>query len=175
MTFGVRFERWHVDDGHVRNIARKLRVLGADQELADEQRVPGIFGEDACLDAVFRVGAAIEVLREQRLAFGVGEKILQQVLEVLFVLLAVAVPPHGVFGRRIDHGVLVLRRTASVVSGFGAQRAAGDDGRLAVADGVLVERGFGQVPIDAGEILEAEFVGSIGAVSHTRFLHPSLR
>ena len=38
-------------------------------------------------------------------------------------------------------------------------------------DGVLVERRFGQVPVDLGEVFETEFVGAIGAVPHTRFLH----
>ena len=36
--------------------------------------------------------------------------------------LAVAVPPHGVFGLRIDDGVLVLGAAADVLAGFGAER-----------------------------------------------------
>ncbi len=61
------------------------------------------------------------------------------------------------------------------MAGFGAKRAAGDDRRLAVADGKFVERGFGQIPVHAGEVFEAEFVGAVGAVPHTRLLHASLR
>ena len=48
----------------------KLDRFGTDQERADEQRMPGELGEDAGLDPVGRISAAIEVLREQRHAFG---------------------------------------------------------------------------------------------------------
>ncbi len=137
--------------------------------------MPGELGEDAGLDAVFRVGAAVEVLGVERLALGVGEKVLIEIFEVLFALFAIAVPPHGVLGRRVDDGVLVLRRTAGVMAGLGAERAAGDDGRLAVADRVLVERGCGEVPMDRFEVLQAEFVGAVGTVPYARLLHPSLR
>ena len=91
------------------------------------------------------------------------------------LLLAIAIPPHRVFGERIDDGVLVLGASAGVMAGFGAKRAAGDDGGLAVANGMFVERGFGQIPVHAGEVFEAEFVGAVSAVPHARFLHFSLR
>ena len=65
-------------------------------------------------------------------------------------MLAVAVPPDRVLGERVDDGVLVLGRAAGVMAGLGAERAAGDDRRLAVADRVLVERRVGQVPVDRG-------------------------
>ena len=76
VTLGVRLERRHVDDGHVRHEARKLGAIRTDQELADEQRVPGVFGEDARLDPVLRIGAAVEVLREQRLALRMRQEVL---------------------------------------------------------------------------------------------------
>src|SRR5580704_4887591 len=40
---------------------------------------------------------------------------------------------------------------------------------------VLDQHGVGQVPVDAGEIFKAEFVGAVRAVPRTRFLHLSLR
>ena len=64
VTLGVGAERRQIDDGEFGNEAGELRALGPDQQLPDEQRVPGVFGEDAGLDAVFRVGAAVEILRE---------------------------------------------------------------------------------------------------------------
>jgi hypothetical protein len=70
--------------------------------------------------------------------------------------------------------MLILRRPAGVVTGFGAQRAAGDDIGLAVQKRVLVELGFGQVPVDAFEPRETEFVGAISGVPYTRFLHAIL-
>ena len=36
-----------------------------DQEVANEERMPGVFGEDADIDPIGRVGAAIKILREQ--------------------------------------------------------------------------------------------------------------
>src|SRR5271156_2509323 len=90
---------------------------------------------------------------------------------MLFALLAIAVPPNGVLGRRVDHRMLILWRAAGVVSGLGTQRAAGNDGRFAVADGIFVKRSFGQIPVHAGEVFEAEFIGAVRAVPHTRLLH----
>ena len=150
-------------------------MLRTDQKLTDKQGVPGEFGEDPRLDAVFGIGAAVEVLREQRLALGVRAEILEQIIEMLPALLAVTVPPHCVFGRRIDYCMLVLGRSAGVMAGFGAQRAAVDDGSLAVADSVFVQRRRGQIPVYAGEILEAELIRPVGGISETRFLHASLR
>ena len=57
------------------------------------------------------------------------------------------------------------------MSGLGTERAAGDNGRLAITNGMLVERGFGQIPVNRGEIFEAEFIGAVRAVPRTRFLH----
>src|SRR5580704_13764304 len=61
------------------------------------------------------------------------------------------------------------------MAGFGAERAALHQCAFAVGDGVLDQHGVGQVPVDAGEIFKAEFVGAVGAVPRTRFLHLSLR
>ena len=56
-------------------------------------------------------------------------------------------------------------------AGLGAERAALDDVTFLVGDRVLVERRLGQVPVDRSEILEAEFVGAMSAVTQTCFLH----
>ncbi len=45
--------------------------------------MPGQFGEDAGLDLEGRIGAAIEILREQRHAFGVLEEIGIERVELL--------------------------------------------------------------------------------------------
>jgi hypothetical protein len=82
VALGVGPERRHVDDGHVRHEAGEFGALGTDQERADEQRVPGEFGEDAHLDAVFLIGAAIQVLRVKLLALGVREEVVIEIVEV---------------------------------------------------------------------------------------------
>src|SRR5580700_9180015 len=99
-------------------------MFGTDQKLTDEQRMPGELGEDAGLDAVLRIGATIEILGEQGLALGMGNEIMEQIVELLFALFAVAVPPHRVLGGRVDDRVFVLGRAAGVMAGCGAERAA---------------------------------------------------
>src|ERR1700730_4023531 len=89
--------------------------------------------------------------------------------------LAVAVPPHAVFGQRVDDGVLVLRAAAGMHAGLGAKCAAVNEVALAIPDGVLDKPGVGEIPVNAGELLEAEAVGAVSAVPDARFLHPSLR
>ncbi len=100
-----------------------------------------------------------------------GDEIVVQQLEIGLREPAVAVPPDSVLGERVDHRVLVLGAATGMDTGLGAQRAARDERRFAAGDGVLVERGLGEIPMNRGEILEAEFVGAIGTVSQTRFLH----
>ena len=95
----------------------------------------------------------------------------EHVVEVLLALLAVAVPPHGVLGELIDLGVLVLRRAAGVMAGLGAERAARDDRRFAVADRVLIERRLDEVPVNLLEILQAELVGAKSCVTQTGLFH----
>ena len=172
---GSALKRGQIDDGEFGDEACEFGNVRTDQQLTDEQRMPGEFGEDARFYPVFRIGAAIEVLRVQRLAARVGDEVVMEQLEIGLAELAVAVPPDGVLGQRIDDGVLVLGAAAGMHAGLGAERAAVDEGAFAVGDGVLDQSGVGQIPVDAGEIFEAEFVGAVGAVSQTRFLHPCLR
>ena len=171
VPLGVRLERRQIDDGEFGHELGEFVALGADQQLPDEQRVPGEFREHARPDPVFRIGAAVQILHEQFHALGMRLKIGEQIVEVLLRHFAVAVPPHRILGERIDNGVLVLRAAAGVVTGLGAERAAFDQRGFTSRDGMLVERRFGQVPAHRRQILETEFIGAIGAVSHTRFLH----
>ncbi len=152
MTLGVGAERRQVDDGELRHEFGEVGALRADQQLADEQRVPGIFGEHARLDLVLRIGAAIEVLREQRLALHMRLEVGKQRVEIFARHLAVAVPPQGVAREIVDNGVLVFRRAAGVMAGKGAERAARDNRSLAGTERVLVERRFRQIPMDRGQI-----------------------
>ena len=85
-----------------------------DQEIADEQRMPGVFGEDARPDAEGRVGAAIEILGEQRLALGVGEEVGEQRVEMLDRHRIVVVPPDDRIGVGVADDELVLRAAAGM-------------------------------------------------------------
>ena len=171
VAFAVGLERRQIDDGQFGHELDEFGALGADQELMDEQRMPGQFSKDAGLDLVFRIGAAVEILREQFLALAVRDEVGEQRVEVLSAHLAIAVPPHRIPGEVVDDRILVLRRAAGVMAGLGTERAARDDRAFARCDGMLVESRFGQIPVNGGELFETEFVGAIGAVPHTRFLH----
>ena len=153
--------------------SRKLGALGTDQQLTDEQRMPGKLGEDAGFYPVFRIGAAIQILREQFPAARMRDEIVVEQLEVGLGDLAIAVPPDGVLGQRVDDGVLILGRATGMHAGLRADRAALDQRRLPCCDGVLVERRRGQIPMHRAQPLEAEFIGAVGAVPQTRFLHES--
>jgi len=64
VALGIGLEARQIDDGEFRDEVCEFEDVGADQQLTDEKRMPGKFGEDAGFYPVFRIGAAIEVLRE---------------------------------------------------------------------------------------------------------------
>ena len=47
MTFWMRTEAWQVENGHFGKIGLQRVAVRADQQVADEERVPGIFGDHA--------------------------------------------------------------------------------------------------------------------------------
>ncbi|MGY3287876.1 hypothetical protein ACVWWP_000943 [Bradyrhizobium sp. LM3.6] len=153
MALRIGAEARHVDDGELRREARQLDRLRADQQRADEQRMPGELGEDASLDPVGRIGAAVEVLCEQRLAFGVLEEVLVERLELLSRDRLVAGPPHLLVGGGVAHRELVLRAATRELAGVGAERAVGRQHRLARGERVLIELRRTEVPVNLFEIL----------------------
>ena len=92
--------------------------------------MPGELGEDAGLDAMGRVGAAIEILREELLALGMLQEIAEQRLEMLRRHRAVVLPPDGAVGRGIADDELVLGRAAGMAAGIGDERAARGRARI---------------------------------------------
>ena len=152
----------------------KFVAFGTDQQGADEQRVPGQFGIDPRLDPVFGIGTAIEILREQVHAARMRNEVVIEQLKLLGRELAVILPPNSLLGQRIADGVFVLRAAAGVDAGLGAERAALNERAFAGGDGMFVECGFSQVPMNRSQALEAEFVGAEFVVPQTRFLHRDL-
>jgi len=67
-----------------------------------------------------------------------GQHVLAQQLEVFRRQRLVVVPPDGVLGGRVAHDEFVLRRTARVLAGDGAQRTIDGQLGLAVADCLFV-------------------------------------
>src|SRR5262249_21308910 len=149
----------------------ELGDLGTDQQVADEQRMPGVFAEDAGLEAMPWVGTRIEILAEQLLALGVRQEILMQAIEMLRLDRAVVVPPHIALGERILDDELVLWRAPGMRAGFRGERSAIGKRGLARGDRMLVEEWRGQVPMQGFEALETELVCAEGGVAWTDFPH----
>src|SRR5215471_13336479 len=133
--------------------------------------MPRELGIDARFDPVFRIGAAVEVLGKELLALAMRDKIIEQKIELGGRKLAVLFPPHRLLGLLVADDELVLGATAGMNAGLRAQRATVYELRLAVGDGVFVEQRFREIPVNRGQISEAELIGAMGTVPQTRFLH----
>ena len=85
--------------------------------------MPGEFGKDPGLDLKTRIGAAIEILREQRLAFGMLEEIGVERFELFRSDRLIAGPPHVLVGGGVANGEFVFRTAPGEIASIGAQRA----------------------------------------------------
>ena len=137
--------------------------------------MPGKLVVDSGLDAVFRVGAAVEVLGKQGLALGVGNEIVEQELKLLRRKAAVLLPPHRLLAALVGDDELVLGTAAGMGAGLGAEGAAAHEDAFAIGDRVLDQDCVRQIPVDRRSVVQAKLVGAMGAIPQTRFLHASLR
>ena len=133
----------------------------ADQKIANEERVPGVLGEDARLDAKGRVSAAVEVLGEQRFCLRMGKEIGEQRIEMLWRNRVVVVPPDDWIGIGVADDELVFRAAAGVNAGVGDQRSMRGNVGLVALESMLIKLWRAEIPIDAGQIPETEMVGAI--------------
>ena len=99
------------------------------------------------------------------------EKVVEQEIELGGRELAVLFPPHGFLGLLVANHELILGRAAGVCTGLGAERAAVHDGAFSIGYRMFVERGLREVPMDARQTFETKFLGAVGAVPQSRFLH----
>ncbi len=116
-------------------------ALGPDQKIADEQRMPGIFGDDPHRQVLRTVGAADEVLHEQVATGGMGDEVGMERLECLRLHRAVVVPPDVRRRGVVADDELVLRRAAGVLAGVGDERAAGAQSSLAAQNRFAIKLG----------------------------------
>jgi hypothetical protein len=153
---GIGLEGGEIDNGHLRNKACQLLQRGADQQVADEQRVPGHLRIDAGADPVGGIGAAVKVLREQGLASGMGEKISQQNVELGRRERAIVVPPDAALRHGVLDDELVLGRTAREDAGIDAQGAALHQHAFAPGKRFLIKNGGLKVPANRLQFAETE-------------------
>ena len=123
--------------------------------------MPRVFGKDARLYAQRRVRAAVQVLGEQRLVFGVGEEVGEQQIEMLDRHRVVVVPPDDRIGLGVADDEFVFRAAAGVHAGVGDQRAVLGDMGLMFLQRELIKTGSGKIPMHRGKIGETEAVCAI--------------
>ncbi len=150
MALGMGAEGRQVDDRHVGRVIGQRLAIGTDQQVADEQRMPGEFGNDPGRQTVFGVCAAGKILDVKLHAGGMVEHVLMEALEFHRVHRLVVVPPDGVFGQRIADDELVLGGTAGVLACLDDEGAAIGNPGLAAANGVLVQFRRLEIPVDRG-------------------------
>ena len=117
VPLGVGAERGQIDNRQLRNKVRQIFDRRTDQEIADEQRMPGVFGEDARAYAQPGIGASVKILSEKGLVSGVSDEVGEERVEVLDRHRIVVVPPDIGLGVRVAHHELVL----GAASGMRAQ------------------------------------------------------
>ena len=139
MTGRIALEIRQVDDRQPRRESGERSLFRADQQVADEQRMPGEFRYDTRRQGVFRIGTADQVLNIKRLALGMVEHVLMQDLEVLRRHLIVVVPPDFVRRIGVADDEFVLRGTARMLSRQGTHSAMSGQLRFAAAQDFLIK------------------------------------
>jgi hypothetical protein len=171
MPRGVGLEGRQIEDGQVGNKIPELGGLRTNQQIADEERVPGVFGENPGLEPMARISAAIKILRKQLLALGMGEEVAIELLELLRRDRPVVVPPDDSLRFCVLDDELVFGRAAGMHAGIRRERPAIGELGLSGRDRPFVEAGSRDTPMHGLEAFQAEFVGAERAVPCTGFLH----
>ncbi len=167
----VALEARQVDDGHCRHEGFKLAAVWANQQVSDEQRMPGEFGIDAHVDPLVVVRAAAKILGEKLHSPGVFNHVGVERLESVLAHFAVIVPPDRMVGGRVAHDEFVLGRASRVGAGVDRKRAAGGDSAFAASDCIFVKFGLAGVEMNAGQFLEACRIRADGRVPNAFFYH----
>src|SRR5436853_86926 len=100
---------------------------------------------------------------------------MRMILRERSIAMMVSVRTPWRLGSAFNDGMLILRAAAGMDAGFRAERSALDDRGLVGGNRMLIEWRRVQIPVDRSEVLEADRVSALGAVSQSRFLHSSLR
>ena len=93
----------------------------------------------------------------------VGAEALFDAGELLRINLPIHLAPANfAFAGGLTHEELIVRQTPGILPGAHNERPEMTEHALVAADGLLVERGRGQVPIDIAEVFEAEMRKALG-------------
>ena len=146
VQLGNGLEGGRGDDGELGRVGVELIGRGADEELVDEQGVPGVLGDDADGQTVGRIGAAEEILHEEFAGAQIREDALEERVEFLSGDgLVDAAPVDLGVGEFVVHNELVFGAAAGARSGGGDKCAVRGELGLAAAQRGFHELGNGLV------------------------------
>ena len=171
VALGVRLEAWQVDDRQLRQEALERTMIRADQQIADEQRVPGKLGHDPGRQCIVAIGAADQILDEEVHACGMGQHVLAQQVEMAGGHRLVVVPPDLTFRHLVADHEFVLRGPSGMLSGIGTQRSICGQHSLAATDRFFVQLVRGQVIVDASSISQTDFGDPVVGIEQADLLH----
>jgi hypothetical protein len=159
MACRVGLEARKVDDGELRREA--VKGLGHDQQVLNEQGMPGMFCDHPGRKLEGGISASHQVLDINALEAGVSEKVPPQGFEGLAAHGLVVVPPDGVFRGLIADHELVIGAAARVVAGRNHEPAALGHDAFTAGHRILIEHRSRRIPRDAVNPDQAE-IGQLG-------------
>ncbi len=147
-----------VQDGKFRNVLRQLfRIQLADKHGAGEQRGPSPLADHANRNAILFVRPRVAVLNENILSLQIRAEPVLEGVKFRGIERAIDLAPGNVvFAGRFAHEKAILRQAPGVLARAHNQWAEMTQRSFIAANGLFVERGRGQIPIDAPEIIETE-------------------
>src|SRR5262249_29220397 len=125
----------------LRNETAEVMGLGPDQQMADEQRMPGKFADDSHREAMSGISTAIKVLHIKMLVLGMGQHVAPECGEMFSRYGFVAVPPDRRLALLVAPDEFVVGRAARLAAGRHDERTALGHPSLAAAQRFLIELG----------------------------------
>jgi len=138
------------DNGELRSVLRQfLLVFDLHEQVAGEEVLPGLGGDDADGQAVGRVSPGVTVLHKDFFALEEGQQPVVEQVEFFYLQGLVLRPPGDVMGAgRLLDDKLVPGRPAGINPGPHHDGAQMGDESLAPGDDLLIEGGGGQIPMN---------------------------
>ena len=172
VALGIRFEARRVDHRELgRGFAGRLRIV--DEQVAAEETVPRVLGDDADRQAVGGIGAGIHILHEQILTVQGPQQFRVQHVELRRLHRPVRLAPLDLaIARRFADDELVVGRAAGVRPGAARERTRGGDQAFLPAHRFFVERRRSEIPVDAigGDPFVLQAARAVKADAHRTLL-----
>jgi hypothetical protein len=157
-------------DGDHREVGNVLQPLAGIVDLAEqvarEERLPGVLGDHAERELVALVRAGVAILDEDVLVLEIGREPPVEEVELLRIEGPVLrSPPDPIGARGILDDEPVLRAPPGVRSRPDHDRAQVRDPPLAALDDLLVEVRGARVPVDPGDVVETDLIQAVARLA----------